>query len=131
MENGGGLFSNGSRVLFIAAAISASVALGLTVGGVWSLKPYNPGAPPAPVCPMGYEFKDGDCALVTQPIACPAGYHLEGDSCFPDVVPTCPEGYVLEADTCVAVQPTEPDPQPVPDPEPDPAPAVVPYSELH
>ncbi|MGI0036122.1 MAG: cellulase family glycosylhydrolase, partial [Nitrososphaera sp.] len=58
---------------------------------------------------------------------------LEGDSCFPDVVPTCPEGYVLETDKCVAVQPTdpEPDPQPELDPEPDLAPAVIPYSELH
>ncbi|MGH9877579.1 MAG: cellulase family glycosylhydrolase [Nitrososphaerales archaeon] len=127
MGNGGGLFSSGTRVLFIAAAISASVALGLTVGGVWSLKPYNPGAPPAPVCPMGYEFKDGDCSLVTQPIACPAGYYLEGDSCFPEVVPTCPDGYILEGDRCVAVQPTDPEPQP----DPDPAPAVIPYSELH
>ncbi len=126
MDNGG-LFSNGNRVLFVAAAITASVALGLTVGGVWSLKPYNPSAPPAPVCPMGYEFKNGECALVTQPIVCPAGYYLEGDSCFPDVVPTCPEGYALENDECVAVQPADPEP----DPEPDPDPAVIPYSELH
>ncbi len=127
----------GAKALYVAAIATAGLALGMTMAGAWSSRSYDPEAPPAPVCPMGYEFKDGECALVTQPVTCPTGYHLEGESCSPDVVPTCDEGYVYENGQCVAVEQPRvpivdlPEPDPKPDPDPDPTPAVIPYAELH
>jgi len=121
---------DGSMGLFLAAAITASLALGLTFSGVWSFKSYNPAAPPEPVCPMGYHFVLGECVQVTQPTTCPDGYHLEGASCSPDVVPTCPEGFIYAEGQCAPIE-QPPEPQPKPDPEPDPTPVVIPFSELH
>ncbi len=129
------LGSAGTRALVLAAVVSASIALTLT-SGVWSLKPYDPDAPPEPVCPMGYHFEQGECVLVTQPTTCPDGYHREGESCAPDVVPTCPEGYIFVEEQCAPIEPPvdpkpDPDPVPDPDPKPDPAPPEIPFSELH
>src|SRR5262245_5307438 len=108
------LGSAGTTILMMAGIASGSVALILTAGG-WSFKPYDPAGPPEPVCPIGYEFQNGECVLVTPPITCPDGFHLEGESCAPDVVPTCPEGYLYSEGECV---PPEPEPVPEPDPEP-------------
>jgi hypothetical protein len=133
----------GTRALILSAIASASVALTLTTG-VWSFKPYDPAGPPEPVCPMGYEFADGECVLVTPPITCPDGYHLEGEVCAPDVVPSCPEGYAFTDGHCVLIEPPEeepepepepeptpePEPEPEPEPTPDPEPSVIPFKEL-
>ena len=117
------LGSSGTRVLVLAAVVTASFALALT-SGVWSFKPYDPEGPPEPACPMGYHFSDGECVLVTPPTTCPDGYHPEGDGCAPDVVPTCPEGYVLSEGQCILEEPE-------PDPQPEPEPVEIPFEDLH
>ena len=127
--------SGSSRVIFIAAMISASLALGATVAGVSSFKPYDPEGPPDPACPMGYHFKDGECVLITPPTDCQPGYHLEGEVCQPDAPPSCPDGYLYSEGRCVPQQPPEPEPTPQPDPEPEPQPepgtAEIPFGDLH
>ena len=98
----------GTRALILTAIATASIALTLTAG-VYSFKPYDPEGPPDPVCPMGYEFSNGECVLVTPPTTCPDGYHMEGETCAPDVVPSCPDGFVYKGGECVAVEEPEPD----------------------
>ncbi|HKU49955.1 MAG TPA: cellulase family glycosylhydrolase [Nitrososphaera sp.] len=123
-----------TRALLLTAIATASVALALTLGGALSAKPYDPAEPPEPVCPMGYQFSDGECVLVTPPTTCPEGYHLEGENCAPDVIPSCPEGYVYSEGECLQIEQPKPEPGPGPiveEPPIDPEPAVIPFSELH
>ena len=126
----------GTRALILTAIATASVALSLSAG-VWSMKPYDPAGPPEPVCPMGYEFANGECALVTPPITCPDGYHLEGENCAPDVVPTCPDGYLYSGGECVVIEQPKPEPTPEPEPgpivvpPPNPEPKGIPFEKLH
>ena len=132
--------SFGNNAMIFAAVITASVAIALA-SGVWAFKPFDPAAPPEPVCPMGYEFMNGDCVLVTPPTVCPEGYHVEGEACAPDVVPTCPEGYLYVDGECVEQKPQPdpvPDPGPIPIPDPGPIddppdadPVDIPFKDLH
>lgn len=142
-------FSGGSRILYLAAIMAAGLAIASTVASVSSFKPYNPQAPPGPACPLEYDFIDGECKPVNQPISCPSGFQLEGETCQPSA-PTCPDGYTFAEGQCSPVEepsappittpdpevPEQPKPSPVPPPpeqpsDPDPLPAVIPFSELH
>ena len=139
------LGSAGTRALILAAILTASAALTVTAA-TSSLKPPAPPVTPDPLCPVGYNFTNGNCIPTSpQPISCPTGFHMEDGICAPNDVPDCPEGQVYSEDKCIPVTPENPPnpnptpdpdptpkPDPVPDPKPDPVPtpSTIPFSEL-
>src|SRR6185503_8885678 len=147
MKRSAGWFlgSAGTRALILAAILTASAALTVTAA-TSSLKPPAPPVTPDPLCPVGYNFTNGNCIPTSpQPISCPTGFHMEDGICAPNDVPDCPEGQVYSEDKCIPVTPENPPnpnptpdpdptpkPDPVPDPKPDPVPtpSTIPFSEL-
>jgi hypothetical protein len=66
------------------------------------------------VCPEGQILEGETCVdVVVPPVVCEEGFVLEEDTCVPEIIPiTCEEGYHLEGDACIIdeLPPVEPEP---------------------